>query len=219
MRSIMPEQTRTTTLRHEAHRLIPHHARALLLTLCLCVSVVMNLPGCAKPGARLSKIAAAAPTAGREATLKALRSPSDGGRNWLPDAAMLAHDRFKAGEDATVFAASVLETATIVQNRIDPHAFFFVYNLGALAYVAAAYAFEHDNTPLAAELVVAGPHWQTEAYWLKYPHHECLRAVILFDQGKRGEAISMLADRADVTADPGIVATLEKLRKIQAANP
>lgn len=180
----------------------------------LLAAAIIALAGCESRADRLAKIAAAAPTAGREATVKALRETPEGGLTWLPDAAMLAHERFQKGEDATALAAAVLDTGRLVQDRLDPHAFFLQYNLGALAYVAAARAFDAGDVPLAADLVTAGPkHWQTEAYWLKHPHHEALRAEILFAQGKTGEALHMLQDRADITAEPVIVETLAELRK------
>lgn len=187
--------------------------RSISFVLVFCTALVA-LPGCENRNDRLAKIAAAAPKIGREATVKALRDTPEGGLTWLPDAAMLAHERFQKGEDAAALAAAVLDTGRLVQDRLDPHAFFLQYNLGALAYVAAARAFDGGNVPLAADLVTAGPtHWQTEAYWLKYPHHEALRAEILFAQGKTGEALHMLQDRADVTAEPVIVETLAELRK------
>lgn len=173
----------------------------------LVVSLFLLLPllgGCQTEEDRLQAIAAQAKTAGRAAASTALTQAWQDGRVTFDGALTYAHGRLEAGEDVTEFAGAVLDTASANAREFQSGDEFEIFwmRVGRLAFAASLRAYEAGRLEEARSLVLAGPpRWQRESYWLRYPDHDALAAVILARTGDRTEAVQRLRSRSILTGD------------------
>lgn len=118
------------------------------------------------------------------------------------DAVTLAIDKLQAGEDASAFGGAVLDMLSAVEGQLAQGAEFEIFwqRVGRLAFWAANTAYTNSRKDEALALVLAGPkRWQNEAYFLRYPDHDALVAILLAEAGRRQEAITRLRDRSDLS--------------------
>lgn len=117
------------------------------------------------------------------------------------DALTLAIDKLQAGEDASAFGGAVLDMLSAVEGQLAQAAEFEIFwqRVGRLAFWSANTAYTHGRKDEALALVLAGPkRWQNEAYFLRYPDHDALVAILLAETGRKQEAITRLRDRSDL---------------------
>ena len=181
------------------------HARTLILL--LLATTAWLAVGCSDPRHILIGHEQSATTGGhpvgRDAAAKALVVDWQAGLITLDLALDHAHDLLESGHDRTSYAGAVLDLAASIEGQLprDPAAGLLLYRrIGRLAYRSAELAMQNGRIAEAGALVLAGPRrWQNEAYWLRYPDHDALVALIWAGQGRRLDAIARLDSRPVLT--------------------
>lgn len=181
--------------RRRAPRAIP--------AVCLLIATVVLSGGCDSEAARLEAFAAQAAT-NRAGAAAAMTTAWKGGDITFDAALTHAHDELAAGRDAAAFGGAVLDLAVAIQDQLPSggeHELLWM-RIGRLAFASALAAHNAGRLDEARALVLAGPRrWQNDAYWLRYPDHDALAAIILVQTGERGEAIRRLQSRPSLSGD------------------
>jgi hypothetical protein len=164
----------------------------------------VSITGCDDPRARLvehERLASqSSSAAGRQAVTDALVADFRAGRISMDLALDHAFFTIEQGRADPVYLGAILDfverTADSIPDSAE-HSAFLLIRIGRLAYQAAEASYLSGDLPAAASLMLAGPdRWQSEAYWLRYPDHDALVAVILVQTGKRNEALRRLDGRS-----------------------
>lgn len=164
------------------------------------LSCALVLAACEKQQPLLEAYAAQAVTS-RTTAAGGLIAAFKAGQISQDDAITLAWDKLAAGEDTTNFAGAVLDMLLAVEGQLAQGGEFEIFwrRVGRLAFAAANTAYVNGRKAEALGLVLAGPkRWQTENYFLAYPDHDALVAILLDESGRRQEAIAWLRDRPEL---------------------
>jgi len=158
------------------------------------------LAGCDDPRARLVGHAeTAALGGGRAAAAAGLEADFRAGRVTLDLALDHAFFTIEDGSADPAYVGAVLDCATRVEDAIPASpelSTLLLRRIGRLAFQGAEAAYLAGDVAGARSLVLAGPgRWQTESYWMRYPDHDALAAVLLAATGDRGEALRRLGSR------------------------
>lgn len=110
--------------------------------------------------------------------------------------------------DASLFAAAVLDAGRTLEQQPDAEVRLGGTNaeqeiawwsVGRLAMSAAANLHDAGRIKDARNTVLAGPQrWQNENYWLRFPDHDALVAVLMAKDGDKPGAIKRLKSRVDL---------------------
>lgn len=174
----------------------------LVLAIALSAAVGLALPACGNRHApqQLDAYAAQAKI-NRAAAVAGLTAAFNAGQITADDAITLASDKLEAGEDAVDFAWAVLDMLKAVEAKLPMQGEFEIFwrRVGRLAFWAANTAYTQRRLSDASSMMLAGPtRWQNDAYWLRYPDHDALVAIILSDNGRVGEGVQRLQSRPEL---------------------
>lgn len=179
----------------------------------LLAFLLLILSGCDHTADTLNKIKAQAATpAGRAAATTSLLAEFPPKGSMLPgaavdDAAALleqASTNAALSTQATAYAGAVLDAVQTSQSNLQQGGEYEIFwmKVGRLAYLSAEEAFQAQREQEAATLMLAGgTRWQNEPYWLRYPNHDALIAIIMARSGKRDEAIQRLRSRSELSGE------------------
>jgi len=163
------------------------------------VLVAVVLGGCDDPRARLLSHRETAASNGRAAAADALAADIRGGRVRLDLALDHAFHTLDQGNKDYQYLGAVLDAADQVSDLIPEAELtntLILHRIGRLAFRGAQTAAEENKVAEARGLVLSGPTlWQTDGYWMTYPDHDALAAVLMATTGQRREALARLGSR------------------------
>lgn len=172
----------------------------VLLRLALLLALLVVFPSCDDKNKLLDSYAAQAKTS-RATVTSGLIASFKAGQVTADEAITLAANKLEAGEDAVDFAWAVLDMLKAVEPQLPAGGEFEIFwrRIGRLSFWAAQTAYTTGRLSDSASLMEAGPaRWQNEAYWLRYPDHDALVAIILDATGQRSKAIQRLGSRPEL---------------------
>lgn len=169
----------------------------------LILLILALLPACGRqdPKAQLEAYATSAATSRTTATA-GLIAAFKADQITVDDALTLAFDKLDKGQDTTAFAGAVLDMIQAVQSQLSTGGEFEIFwrRVGRLANKSAEVAYLAQRVDEAESLMLAGgSRWQNEAYWLRYPDHDALVAIIMTQRGRKAEALQRLSSRPDLS--------------------
>ncbi len=173
--------------------------RVLTVLACLAIALAV-VPACEDKNKLLESYAAQAKTS-RVTVTSGLVASFKAGQVTADEAITLAADKLEAGEDAVDFAWAVLDMLKAVETQLPNAGEFEIFwrRVGRLSFWAAQTAYTKGRLSDSASLMEAGPdRWKNEAYWLRYPDHDALVAIILDASGQKSQAIQRLGSRPEL---------------------
>lgn len=172
----------------------------VLVVMAFVLGFLAVVPACEDRNKLLESYAAQAKTS-RATVTSGLVASFKAGQVTADEAITLAASKLEAGEDAVDFAWAVLDMLKAVETQLPNAGEFEIFwrRVGRLSFWAAQTAYTKGRLSDSASLMEAGPdRWKNEAYWLRYPDHDALVAIILDASGQRGQAIQRLGSRPEL---------------------
>lgn len=173
--------------------------RVLMVMACV-VGGFAVVPACEDKNTLLESYAAQAKTS-RATVTAGLVASFKAGQVTADEAITLAANKLEAGEDSVDFAWAVLDMLKAVETQLPNAGEFEIFwrRVGRLSFWAAQTAYTKGRLSDSASVMEAGPdRWKNEAYWLRYPDHDALVAIILDASGQRSQAIQRLGSRPEL---------------------